>query len=59
MKSRNVIVPPGEAFFFGLEEDWPHSRECLRLNYSGGEELFARGMRILGEELRKIYRGRV
>jgi valine--pyruvate aminotransferase len=55
LKSRNVIVLPGERFFFGLEEDWNHSRECLRLNYSGSEELFERGMRILGEELRKLY----
>ena len=58
LKSRNVIVLPGEAFFFGLEEDWPHSRECLRLNYSGDEELFARGIRILGEELRAAYSAR-
>jgi len=55
LKARNVIVLSGESFFFGLEEDWPHSRECLRLNYSGNEELFARGMRILGEELRRLY----
>ena len=55
LKSRNVIVLPGESFFFGLEGDWKHSRECLRLNYSGSEELFARGMRIIAEELRKLY----
>jgi valine--pyruvate aminotransferase len=55
LKARNVIVLPGEGFFYGLEEDWGHSRECLRLNYSGPEELFRRGIRILGEELRKVY----
>lgn len=55
LKSRNVIVLPGEHFFFGLEEDWPHSRECVRLNYSGPEELFARGLRIMAEELRAAY----
>jgi valine--pyruvate aminotransferase len=55
LKSRNVIVLPGESFFFGLEGDWPHSRECVRLNYSGSEALFARGLRIMAEELRKIY----
>jgi valine--pyruvate aminotransferase len=55
LKSRNVIVLPGESFFYGLEGDWAHSRECVRLNYSGPEELFARGMRIMAEELRKIY----
>ncbi len=55
LKSRNVIVLPGESFFFGLEDDWAHSRECVRVNYSGGEELFARGLRIMAEELRRIY----
>lgn len=55
LKARNVIVLPGESFFYGLEGDWAHSRQCLRLNYSGSEVLFARGMRIMAEELRKIY----
>jgi valine--pyruvate aminotransferase len=55
LKARNVIVLPGESFFYGIEGDWPHSRECLRLNYSGSEELFARGLRIMAEELRKAY----
>ena len=55
LKSRNVIVLPGESFFFGLEGDWAHSRECVRVNYSGSEELFARGLRIMAEELRRIY----
>ncbi len=55
LKARNVIVLPGESFFYGLEGDWAHSRQCLRLNYSGSEVLFARGMGIMAEELRKIY----
>ncbi len=54
LKSRNVIVLPGEKFFFGLEGDWKHSRECLRLNYAGETALFERGVRILGEELRAL-----
>jgi len=55
LKARNVLVLPGEHFFFGLEEDWPHARECLRLNYAGDETLFARGVGILAEELRALY----
>jgi len=57
LKARNVIVLPGENFFYGLDADWPHSRECVRLNYSGPEDLFARGLRILAEELRRMYSG--
>jgi valine--pyruvate aminotransferase len=55
LKARNVIVLPGENFFYGLEGDWAHSRQCLRLNYSGSEELFVRGLRIMAEELRRVY----
>jgi len=55
LKARNVLVLPGEHFFFGLEEDWPHARECLRLNYAGDEALFERGVGILAEELRRLY----
>jgi len=55
LKARNVIVLPGESFFYGLEGDWEHSRQCLRLNYSGSEELFARGLGIMAQELRKVY----
>jgi valine--pyruvate aminotransferase len=56
LKARNVIVLPGESFFFGLEGDWKHSHECVRLNYAGDEALFERGMRIMAEELRKVYK---
>ena len=55
LKARNVLVLPGEHFFFGLREDWPHARQCLRLNYAGDESLFARGVGILAEELRRLY----
>ena len=55
LKARNVIVLPGESFFFGLEGEWKHSRECVRLNYAGDESLFARGMRIMAEELKRLY----
>jgi valine--pyruvate aminotransferase len=56
LKARNVVVVPGDYFFFGLEGDWPHSRECIRLNYSAPEEIVDAGIRVLGEELRKLYR---
>jgi valine--pyruvate aminotransferase len=55
LKARNVIVLPGENFFFGLGGEWHHSHECVRLNYAGDETLFARGMRIMAQELRKVY----
>lgn len=50
LKKRRVIVVPGEYFFFGLEKDWEHSRQCIRLNYSQDAELVEEGIRILAEE---------
>lgn len=50
LKKRKVLVVPGEYFFFGLEGDWPHSRQCLRLNYSGNAEAVRQGLQIIAQE---------
>ena len=34
LKERGVIVVPGEYFFYGLTETWPHSTQCLRISYT-------------------------
>lgn len=49
LKARKVLVVPGEYFFFGLENDWPHSRQCLRLNFSGPAETVREGLRLIAE----------
>lgn len=54
LKKRNVIVVPGEYFFFGLSRDWPHSRECIRFNYAAKEEDVRRGIEIIAEETAKL-----
>ena len=53
LKKRKVLVVPGEYFFFGLEGDWPHSRQCLRLNYSGNADAVREGLQIIAEEAAK------
>lgn len=50
LKARKVLTVPGEYFFFGLEEDWPHRQECLRLNYSRDAETVRAGYQIIAEE---------
>lgn len=57
LKKRGVVVVPGEYFFFGLDEDWPHSRQCIRVNYCHDETAFREGIRIIGEEARRAQRG--
>ena len=50
LKTRGVIVVPGEYFFFGLEEFWEHSTQCLRINYAQEDYLVEEGIRVLAEE---------
>lgn len=50
LKARKVLVVPGEYFFFGLAEDWSHTRECLRLNFSQPADVVREGLRIIAEE---------
>ena len=56
LKVRKVLTVPGEYFFFGLETDWPHRHECLRLNFSGESETVREGYQIIAEEATKAQR---
>jgi valine--pyruvate aminotransferase len=51
-----VLVVPGEPFFFGLPDDWPHARECLRLNFSGRPGVVREGLQRIAAEAVAIVR---
>ncbi|MEK0450360.1 MAG: hypothetical protein RL088_2628 [Verrucomicrobiota bacterium] len=51
LKARKVLIVPGEYFFFGLPDDWDHSRQCLRLNFAQPESVVREGLRIIAEEV--------
>ena len=55
LKARNVVVVPGQDFFPGLADDWPHKQECIRISYAGDPDLIAQGIAILGEVVRDTY----
>ena len=55
LKARGVYVISGHHFFPGLEDEWAHRHECLRLNYSQAPDIVARGIEILAEEVRRAY----
>ena len=57
LKRRGVLVLPGHYFFPGLQEEWPHRDECIRINYAAEPELTAHGLDIIGDEVRRLYRG--
>lgn len=51
LKKRGVLMVPGHYFFPGLEEDWPHKHQCMRMNYVPDLSEIERGIAILAEEL--------
>lgn len=53
LKMRNVLIVPGEYFFFGLQDDWDHRHECLRLNFSQPADVVREGLRIIADEAAK------
>lgn len=55
LKARGVLIVPGEYFFIGLDEDWSHGHECLRMNYVQDDETMQRGIAIIAEEVMQAY----
>lgn len=55
LKARNVLVVSGHFFFPGLEQEWQHQHECIRVTYSQDEEQVAKGVKIIAEEVKKAY----
>ena len=55
LKKRKVLVIPGHYFFFGLDEPWEHSQQCLRLTYSQPENIVREGLEILADEVTRLY----
>jgi len=55
LKRRGVLVVPGHYFFPGLQEQWGHKDECIRLNYAQDEKAVTAGLEIIAEEVRRAY----
>ncbi len=55
LKARDVLVIPGHYFFPGLEDGWDHSRECIRISYSQSAEQVEKGIRIISEEVQRVF----
>jgi valine--pyruvate aminotransferase len=55
LKQLGVIVVPGNPFFPGIREDWPHTQQCLRISLTASHEEIAQAMHHLGDLTRSIY----
>lgn len=57
LKKRKVLVVPGEYFFFGLPEnqDWQHTRECVRMTYTMPAEDVEAAIQVIADEVEKAF----
>jgi len=55
LKDKGLIVVSGHYFFPGLDQDWPHTNECIRLNYAQDSEVVERGITILADLVNELY----
>lgn len=55
LKARGVLIVPGHYFFFGLDEDWQHSHECIRVTYTMPEDKVRDGIEIIADVVKTVY----
>lgn len=51
LKDRGVLVVSGHHFFVGIEEQWPHQHECIRVSYVQDLTKIEKGVKIIAEEV--------
>ena len=55
LKARDVLVLSGHHFFPGLDEDWQHRDECIRVTYSQDSASVRKGISIIAEEVKRAF----
>lgn len=55
LKQVGVIVVPGSTFFPGLQAEWQHKHQCLRISLTGSDQEIVTGMQRLAEVTEQVY----
>jgi valine--pyruvate aminotransferase len=55
LKEAGVLVIPGEACFPGLQDDWPHTRQCLRVSYAVDAQSLRTAASIIARTVRALF----
>ncbi|WP_017651797.1 valine--pyruvate transaminase [Fortiea contorta] len=55
LKQVGVIVVPGSTFFPGLQDEWSHKHQCLRISLTGSDQEIATGMQRLAKVAEQVY----
>jgi valine--pyruvate aminotransferase len=58
LKEQGVVVVSGHHFFVGINDDWQHQHECIRINYAAQSPAkIEKGLKIICEQVQKAYLG--
>ena len=52
LKLRGVIVVPGHYFFPGMDDNWSHKQQCIRVNIAGDPDELKIGLKLIADEVR-------
>ena len=55
LKQRGVLVVSGHHFFAGIDHDWPHQHQCIRVSYVQDLAEIEKGIKIIAEEAKLAY----
>ena len=55
LMKRGVIIVSGHFFFPGLEGQWRHRDECIRITFAQRDEVVDAGLEIIAGEVRRAY----
>ncbi|MFA7484491.1 MAG: valine--pyruvate transaminase [Phycisphaerae bacterium] len=55
LKARGVIVVSGHYFFPGMEDQWQHKDQCIRVNYCPDEITMSKAAEIIADEVKIAY----
>ncbi len=56
LKKRGVLVISGHYFFPGLQQEWRHKDECLRITYSMSDDVVSAGIKLIAEEVKAVMK---
>ncbi len=55
LKEVGIIVVPGNSFFPGLQEDWVHKQQCIRISLTASDEEITTAMEKLAIVVTQVY----
>ena len=55
LKQRGVLVVSGHHFFAGIDHQWHHQHECIRVSYVQDLSDIEQGVKIIAEEAKLAY----